>query len=62
MLQEYSRGMVLNPPPLAWEGRGRWRRRRRFASWLLAAGSPRLGPPAGAFIVGLGAALCLQAG
>jgi hypothetical protein len=61
MLQEYSRGVVLNPPPLAWEGRGQWRRRRRFASWLLAMGSPHLGPPAGVFIIELGVALCLQA-
>jgi hypothetical protein len=61
MLQEYSRGVMLNPPPLAWEGRGRWRRRRRFASWLLAMGSPHLGPPASVFIVELAAALCLQA-
>jgi CBS domain containing-hemolysin-like protein len=22
MLREHSRGVVLNPPPLAWEGRG----------------------------------------
>jgi hypothetical protein len=62
MLQKHSRGIALNPPPRAWEGRGRWRRFRRFAGRLLAMGSPRLGPPAGAFIVELGAALCLQAG
>jgi hypothetical protein len=31
MLQEYSRGVLLNPPPLAWEDQCRWRRRRRFA-------------------------------
>jgi hypothetical protein len=62
MLQEYSRGVALNPPPLAWEGQGRWRRRRRFVGRPLAVGSPRLGPPAGAFIVELGVALCLQAG
>jgi hypothetical protein len=62
ILQGYSRGIALNPPPLAWEGRGWWWRRRGFASRLLAMGSPRLGSPAGAFIVELGAALCLQAG
>jgi hypothetical protein len=61
MLQEYSRGVALNPPPLVWEGRGRWRRRRRFAGRPLAEGSPRLGLLAGAFIVELGVVLCLQA-
>jgi hypothetical protein len=61
MLQEHSRGIALNPPPLAWEGRGRWWRRRGFAGRLLAVGSPRLGSPARAFVVELGAALCLQA-
>jgi hypothetical protein len=62
MLQEYSRGVALNPPPLAWEGRGQWRRHRTFVGRLLAMGSPYLGPPAGAFIVEFGAALRLQAG
>jgi hypothetical protein len=62
ILQEYSRDVVLNPPPLAWEGRGWWWRHRGFAGRLLAVGSPGLGSPAGAFIVELGAALCLQAG
>jgi hypothetical protein len=62
ILQEYSRGVALNPPPLAWEGRGWWWRRRGLAGRLLAMGSPCLGTPAGAFIVELGAALCLQAG
>jgi hypothetical protein len=57
MLHEYSRGFTLNPPPLAWEGRGWWRRRGGFAGWLLAEGSPRLGSLTGAFIVELGAAL-----
>jgi hypothetical protein len=62
MLQEYSRGIVLNPPPLTWEGQGRWRRCRRFIGRPLAGRSPRLGPPADAFIIELRAALCLQAG
>jgi hypothetical protein len=62
ILQEYSRGVALNPPPLAWEGRGWWWRRGGLAGQFLAVGSPLLGSPAGAFIVELGAALCLQAG
>jgi hypothetical protein len=62
MLQEYSRGVALNPPPLAWEGQGWWRRRRGFTGWLLAVGSPCLGSPASMFVVELGAALRFQAG
>jgi hypothetical protein len=62
VLQEYSRDVALHPPSLAWEGRGWWWGRRGLVGQLLAMGSPRLGSPAGAFIIELGAALCLQAG
>jgi hypothetical protein len=59
MLQEYSRGVAFNPSPLGQEGRGRWRGRRGLPGQSLAMGSPRLGSPAGAFVVELGAALSL---
>jgi hypothetical protein len=59
ILQEYSRGVTLNPPPLAWQGRGWWWRRGGFTCRLLAVGSPHLRSPASAFIVELGAALRL---
>jgi hypothetical protein len=62
MLKEYSRGVALNPPPLAWEGLGRCRRCRGFTGRLLAVGSPCLGLPASVLVVELGAALRLQVG
>jgi hypothetical protein len=61
-VQEHSRGVLLHPSSFAREGRGWWRGRGRFAHRFLPMGGPSLGLPAGAFVVKLGAALCLQAG
>jgi hypothetical protein len=61
-VQEHSRGVPLHPSSFAREGGRWWRGHGGFARRLLPSGGPSLGIPAGAFIVELGAALCLQAG